>query len=883
MATDLKLQVQLGLADKILGPLKRVRKGAGDLGKELSATRDQVKALQAQQGDVAGYRKANIEIIKQGRQLKHLGATQTHYTSELERQRTAHTNLTANLRTAKSQYNKLAKALIDGKGKSAEFHRELEKAQIKLLSSQQAFTRSQKSISTYSDRLRHAKERHGQLSQAQRNSQARLDGLKVKLDAAGISTDKLSHKAREQRDELKKLNGVYDQHKDRLKQVNDLQKRNAALNAAHGKSMAHAAMIGGGGYAMLSAGRTATNSLLKPITAYSQFEDAMAGVAKQVEGARDANGQLTPTYYQMADAIKAMSERIPMATTEIAALVEGGARMGIQGKDNLLAFAEVAANAATAFEIPADQLGENLARIADLYKLPIKNVSQLGDAINYLDDNAKSKGADIIDVLQRTAGITAQVGMTYKDAAALGSTFLTIGSTAETAGSATNAMIRELAIATQQPKRFQKGLKTLGIEAQSLQDDMSTNATGTIQRVLEAINKLPKKQQIGVTTQLFGKEYGKDAAKLASNIGEYRRQLELANSAAGKGSMQREADIKAQLLSARWQTTQNRLFNGMASAGETLKPVLIDLMNTASRFLEVISGWVKENPALAAGILKTALGLTMLATVLGGAAIALAGFMAPFSILNFVIAKFMLNSGGASLVLGKLFPIITSLAKTALPMLGSAIMLVGRAMLLNPIGLAITGLAVSALLIYKYWEPIKKFFTGLWSEIKAGFSGGLSGIIGLLYNFSPIGMFYRAWAAVLNYFGAELPSKFTDFGIGIIRALINGITSMFPSFGEAIDSITSRLPDGVKNVLGISATLAPAASKGTSAPLRTVKSPPLVRRAHGRESAASPIAINVTAGPGMDEQSLARLVAAEVAKVQRASQVRGRSSLTDQE
>lgn len=143
--------------------------------------------------------------------------------------------------------------------------------------------------------------------------------------------------------------------------------------------------------------------------------------------------------------------------------------MGVSGKDNLLAFAEVAANAATAFELPADQIGENLARIADLYKIPIQNVSQLGDAINYLDDNAKSKGADIIEVLQRTAGVTASVGMSYKDAAALGSTFLTLGSSAETAATATKAMIRELGIATEQPKRFQKGLEALGLDAAAVQ------------------------------------------------------------------------------------------------------------------------------------------------------------------------------------------------------------------------------------------------------------------------------------------------------------------------------------------------------------------------------------------------------------------------------
>ena len=921
MASDLKLEVQLGLTEKLLGPFKRVRQGAGDVSKALAATRDQVKALQAQQADVSGYRKASIAIIKQGRELKGLEETQRHYSSELERQRTAHTNLTANLRAAKTQYNKLSKALIEGKGESAEFQRELEKAQIKLLSAEQAFTRSAKSISTYNGRLRHAKDKHELLSQQQRNAQDRLASLKTKLDAAGIGTDNLSRKAREQRDELKKLNGVYDQHKDKLKQIGDLQKRNEALNAAHGKSMAHAAMVGGGGYAMLNAGRSATNSLLGPVRAYSDFEDAMAGVAKQVEGARDANGQLTPTYYQMADAIKGMAERIPMATTEIAALVEGGARMGIQGKDNLLAFAEVAANAATAFELPADQLGEDLARIADLYKLPIKNVGQLGDAINYLDDNAKSKGADIIDVLQRTAGITASVGMSFKDAAALGSTFLTLGASAEVAGTATNAMIRELAIATEQPKRFQKGLAKLGLDAAALQKGMAKDATGTIQQVMEALSKLPKENQLTVATQLFGKEYGDDASKLAQNIGEYRRQLELANAAAGAGSMQKEADIKAQLLSARWLMTQNKLFNTLSEAGESLKPVLIDLMDAASGFLGGLRDWIKENPALAGGILQAVVGLTMLATVLGAGAVALAGFMAPFSLLQFTMGKLILNSAGTSKSMSQLFPTFIKLAK--------GVRMLSVALFTTPLGwflIAIAAIAGAAYLIYQNWEPIKGFFVGLWEDAKAAFDLGIFGIMKLLANWSPLGLLWRGFTMALEKLGIDVPEKFRTLGGALIDGLLGGLFDGLGKLKDGIVGVGESMTVWLKEKLGIHSpsrvfaelggftmqgleqglvggqggplgavtsmakqlAAAGAVTLGMAGPAlamdnRAPLSPVPAAGARAAATALPPVTVNVYPSAGMNEQQLAQLVGQKVAEAMRASQIRNRSSLSDQE
>lgn len=46
MATDLKLEVQLGLADKLLGPLKRNRSSATALNKALRATQDQLRQVQ---------------------------------------------------------------------------------------------------------------------------------------------------------------------------------------------------------------------------------------------------------------------------------------------------------------------------------------------------------------------------------------------------------------------------------------------------------------------------------------------------------------------------------------------------------------------------------------------------------------------------------------------------------------------------------------------------------------------------------------------------------------------------------------------------------------------------------------------------------------------
>lgn len=778
MTDKLRLEFLLSAIDKVTAPLKQISAGSNATSRALKAARDQLKELNAQQSNISSYTRQK-EAVRQSSE-------------------------------------ELAKAQDKLRG----LREQLQKMDAPTAAFQKAFVNASASVEKLTNK-----------HTAQRSELQRLIPL---MKSTGADTRNLGTTERRLKTEIEAANKAIQAQRERLSALAKQQERvsKAQRNYSKGKELAGNAAVAGASAGAV--GAAVGLPIVGMVKDYSRFEDAMAGVAKQVNGARDDNGQLTQTYYDMGAAIKKMSETIPMATTDLAALVEGGARMGIQGKDDLLEFARVAATAATAFELPADQVGESLARIASLYKLPIKNVSQLGDAINYLDDNAMSKGGDIIEVMQRTAGITASVGMSFKDAAALGSTFLTLGASAEIAGTATNAMIRELAIATQQPKRFVTGLKSIGLEAKAVQDGMSKDATGTIQKVLEAVNKLPKNQQLGVMTQLFGKEYGDDAAKLASNIGEYKRQLDLVNGADNApkrdGSMQREGDIRADQLSARWEMSQNRMFNLSSALGATLRPALIQLVTGFNGVLERVNAWATANPGLVLGILKVGAGIAALSIGFSTVALALATTLGPFLAVRYGLSLIGIRLPS---VIGLLF----NLGSKVLPFVGQAFMWVGRLFMANPIGLAITAIAAAAYLIYANWDKVKAYFIGAWAEIKLGFSGGISGILQTLANFSPIGLIYQAFSAVMNYMGVEMPSRFTEFGGMIIAGLVNGITNAMGSVKTAITDAGSNTVDWFKEKLGIHspsrvfaelggftmAGLAQGVADGQSGPLEAVK------------------------------------------------------------
>ena len=651
---DLKLQVLLSAIDRATAPLRRIRSGSSSTAEALKAARLQLRDLDRTQSQVQGFRRLSNQAADSGLAMK----SAYQHAAQLR----------AQLAASEAPTQRHARALAKA-----------EREAVKLKGA-------------HLGNLRALKE------------------SKAELATVGIAINRLGDHERRLRAEMTRTTQVIDKQQAKLAQLAARSTRAQAAQRRLSKAQGLAAGMAGGGATLGAAGAVLGAPVLASVRAYSSFEDAMTGVARQVQGARDGTGQLTPLYFQLGDAVKAMAERVPMATTEIAALIEAGARMGIQGKENLLAFAETTAVTAAAFELPVDEVGENMGKLSQLYKIPIRNISQLGDVINWLDDNALSKGGDIIDVMQRLGGVADKLD--FRKAAALGSTFLSLGAAPEIAASASNAMVRELSIATMQSKRFRKGLETLGLDARKLQERMSFDATGTIISVLEQIKKLDPSQQMTVATQLFGKEFGDDAAKLANNLGEYYRQLELVNAAQAKGSMQREAAARLRNLSAGWQLLKSTAFNAAADMGQTLAPTLLELMKSVRGVLGTVRTWIKENPQLAGTILKATAAIAGLLTVISGLALSVAGVIGPMALV-----KYSASTLGMSL--GPVMSTITSLGSKALPLLvnGARALLPILGGVSAPVLAIVAAVAVAGVLIWKYWQPIKAFMVGLWEGI----------------------------------------------------------------------------------------------------------------------------------------------------------------------
>ncbi|HEH9402152.1 TPA: phage tail tape measure protein [Aeromonas sobria] len=824
----LKLQILLGAVDKLTAPLKNVSGQSRITAKDLVETKKKIRDLETQAGQIEGYKTLGAQI----------GATK------------------AQLKQAEGSFGELQRKIAETPKPTRLMINELNKAEKAL---NQLKTKQGEMIT-----------RHAQMGDAMRQT--------------GINTGNLSETQRRLKTDLAATNTQLEQQRTKMGQLADQQKRMNQVKANYRQTQELRGQLAGHGAGAIAAGTAIGMPVYSAIKEYSGFEDAMKGVAKQVDGARTDSGELTSIYYDMAKEIKTISEEIPQlnGAIDIAALVEGAARMGVQGQDNLLQFARTSAKAATAFELPAGQLAEDMGKIANLYKIPINNIEQLGDAINFLDDNAQSKGADIIDVLQRLGGVADKLD--YRKAAALGSTFLSLGAAPEIAASASNAMVRELSIATMQSKRFQTGMAALGMNSADVEKAMATDAMGTITKVLEKIKKLKTEDQLRVTTQIFGKEYGKDAAKLSNNLDELYRQLKLVNGEKAKGSMQRESDIDKDSLSSQWLILQAGIKNVKADLGGLLRGSLMDIIKFTKEIVAGTRNWVEANPELANTLIRIAAVTSIIAIALGGLSLTIAALLGPLAIMKLTFG--ILGIKGT--VLGK---VITMLL-TPLKWLTMGIFRLGLAILTTPIGWIIAGIAAiagGAYLIYKNWDGVSKWFSELWAQCKAPLLAFWD-LMKELFSWTPIGMLIMHWGDIWAFFDT-LPAGAAAKGQAIIDGLLGGITAKWETLKAKIKTMTDLLPDWMKGGGSVTANVnpsgylsgdynTPAMAGGSGGGPRIVTPPrPVAARASGTTHIDAPI--NITQQPGQSATDVAQEVRRELDRRERQAAANGRASLTD--
>ncbi|WP_252187042.1 phage tail tape measure protein, partial [Escherichia coli] len=249
--------------------------------------------------------------------------------------------------------------------------------------------------------------------------------------------------------------------------------------------------------------------------------------------------------------------------------------------------------------------------------------------------------------------------------------------------------------------------------------------------------------------------------------------------------------------------------------GDQLAPSFISLTQELLPLIQGAKHWVATHPQFVSGAFKLISALLAIKIATVGLKLGLNLLISPFvsvwknAVLlraNWLRLSLALGQGGKLRWLVTGFSAVAKGARTlsgvlsgglvrGIMLAGRAVLWIGRALMMNPIGLVITAVAAAAYLIYRNWGAVSGWFKQRWADIQEAFNGGIVGIGKLLINWSPAGLLYKAFAAALKYFGVALPAKFTDFGGHLVDGLINGIKNKWESLKSSVtgmgDSISS--------------------------------------------------------------------------------------------
>lgn len=538
--------------------------------------------------------------------------------------------------------------------------------------------------------------------------------------------------------------------------------------------------------------------------------------------------------------------------------------------------ADIASNISSAFKIDPE-VGGNITRVTDVLSGAAAranvDLEMLGETMKYM-------------------GSAEGLGLSLEQAATMAGLLGNIGVQGSQAGTTMRAMLNRLSAPA---KAGEDSIKSLGLKIGDAAGNMRA-LPDILQDVAKATAQMGNIERAAHLKNIFGEEAGSGMAELVAQQGA-GGLLKLL------GELQSVAGENARMAATRADNIDGDL-KGLRSAWEEVGIGITDVNDGPLReFIQTITGvvrglgqWVKENPALVAQIVKTAAGVGMLVGGMGSLGIILASILGPIAMIRYGM---MLLSAAS---IGALWPILAVIA-------------------------AVAALGAAAYVIYDNWDGIAGFFSQSWQEIAMDTLNFLGRMSRVILDWNPLGLFYTVFADLLNWFGLDLPRKFTDAGVAMIQGLIGGFRSMLPdltaSIGKAADGAVAYFkeklgihsPSRVFSELGgfTMAGLAQGIAGGEAGPLKQLAGtakrltasgamalaavpaladqslsfdtrPPLSARAPASaQGGATSINITIHAAPGQDANAIARAVAAELDRREQAKGARARSSLFDQE
>lgn len=613
--------------------------------------------------------------------------------------------------------------------------------------------------------LARAEAAHKRLMGVQKSQRTELTGMAQEFNKAGIQMDRLNDEESDLKNkihlttmELNKQKDSLSRHVAAQKKFEEGQERMAKASDLAKKGLAISGVaIAGMGYSLKQ---------------YEDAEDAAMGLRVAM---MKANGEVSKGYNEINKLANSLGTQLPGTTADFQNMMRVLVEQGVSEAAILGGVGKAAGYLGVQMKMPFEEAAEFAAKMQDATKTAEKDMLSLMDVIQ----RSRYLGVDDGNMLQGFSKISAGMKIIKQEglegAKAMAPLLVMADQAAmagESAGNAFSKIFKSM-MDTDGIKKALKDSKT-GLTMDFTDGKGEFGGLDNMYKQFEKLKGLTTEQRLPLLSAMFGNDAETiQATNLLIDKGKAGYDEVVAK-------MQAQADLQTR-VNAQLSTLKNlkdaaggTFTSLLALFGEQLAPQFKTMIEGFTSITEKVTSWAQANPGLASTIARI---------VAGGAL--LVGGLSALSI-------------GAIAIFGPMMMVAKGFGVVALAAKGMSM-----ALLTNPITWIVLAIAGAAFLIYKNWAPISAFFVGIWNTIKTAFNGGIKGISALIINWSPIGLFYMAFAKVLSWFGIDLPAKFTGFGAMILEGLKNGILSKVNAVKDAITGAVSGVIEKAQGILRI--------------------------------------------------------------------------------
>ena len=336
--------------------------------------------------------------------------------------------------------------------------------------------------------------------------------------------------------------------------------------------------------------------------------------------------------------------------------------------------------------------------------------------------------------------------------------------------------------------------------------------------------------------------------------------------------------------------------------GDSLEPVVNKFANALIPVINGISGFVTENPRVVGGLIALLAGFTALKVGVLGFKLAMIAVKSPFINILGTLVRLRAGITLSGISFTRFIPIIKQ---------------IGFALMRTPWGIAAAAAVAAGVLIYKYWDRIKAFFSGFWTGLKQGLEPAIKSFTDLYKSMTwlepVIQMIGNGIGIVYDWFMKLIaPTKATDeqlrnatsagesFGkivggaINIALAPAKALMGVLEWIHKHIGGVIGQVADlankapsvgsffgSVKSTFGFGASEQKKPQASRAVPYRTAGPAPQIRGANTKSIAPQQHitqSFTVTAAPGQNPNEIANLV---MQKLKSANAVAQRGSMID--